>query len=161
MPSRALTVALAAGVLLVAVVAVDASMNRVYHLEAKLEGRWIRVVSSDMDWTRGGEPSLVAFDLNATDKVDFRVVAENGYPWALSEPVEVAAMNVALHSGTLEAPAFGHGETAFTLDASRILSQPAFGGGERPGERFWHPSFTLRVGDDVYYGGAAFREVAR
>ena len=164
MPSRALWVALAAGVLLVAVVAADASMNRVYHLEAKLEGNWVKVASSQPEWGYGREPSLVAFPLNASDEVPIRVTAENGHPWPLGRDVDVLVSGQTVFSGRFDAPAFGTAQHGFLVNATR-LATPGHGFvPERAfpdGERIWTPSFVLHVGDDAYHGGLAFREVPR
>lgn len=164
MPSRALTVAVAAGVLLVATVAADASMNRTYRLEAHLDGRWIALASSPVDDLSRGMPSLVAFDLNASDEVPFRVVAENGYPWRLSTSYDLMVGGVSLHRGALDAPAFQEAKQEFAVPARSLMTQAGGYPLEKPGgaaDRLWSPSITLEVAGEVLYGSVAFREVAR
>ena len=160
MPSRALAVAVGAAVLLVAVVAVDAAVNRTYHLEAYLDGRWVKLGSHPSAYDVA-MPSYVAFDLNASDVVPFRVSAENGYPWGLSKDVEVSAQGVLLHTGTLTAEARGTGAATFDVPASRLLSHAGPERGGPPGEPLWTWWLSVRVGVESFQGHLGVREVER
>lgn len=165
MPSRALTIAIASGVLLVAVVAADVAMNRKYHLEAFLDGRWIIVGTYPYDIAYGrGIPSMVAFDVNASDEIPMRLRIDNGYPIAFSETFEVTTFGEQLAAGTLTAAGRGTGSAEFTVVASRLFSA----GGERiPTDKadgvsaVWHPYFSVRVGGEYFEGSLALREVGR
>lgn len=165
MASRALTVAAAAGVLLVAVVAVDASMNRVFHLEAQLGGNWVKVATYPYQHgSRYYEPSLAAFDLNASEQVPFRVRVENGYPWTVSEDVEVTMDGRPVHQGRLEADRFTDGVAPFAIPAQDLLRGGGAGGrpvADPPEAPASIPHFWVRVGAVQLGGSLAFREVAR
>ena len=164
MPSRALSVAIGASVLLVAVVAVDASMNRVYHVEAFLEGRWIQVAThpvTDETYARG-YPSFVTFDVNASDDVRVRLRVDNGYPWAFEERFDVLVNGEYLFDGTLTAAARSEGVAETTVKGSKL-----FGAGyeTRPvpngsgGQPVWMPTFDANVGGERFGGIVYLREV--
>lgn len=165
MVTKALTVATAAGLLLVTVVAADATMNREYHLEARLDGNWVKVASFPDPYLRGAEPSFVAFDLNASDRIPFRVSAHNGYPWSLQEEATVTVSGVRVFQGTLAAPPFGDVQIGFDIAAADLMRErlghpvEGFDGtGAGPG---WGSSFMVQVGGETLHGRLAFREVAR
>lgn len=165
MPSRALTVAVAAGALLVVVVAADASMNRDYKLEAYLDGRWILVAADPADsrLTRG-IPSFVPLALNASDEVRFRMSAHNGYPWALSREYDLVVGGVDVQRGTLDAGAFQDDVEEVAVPAATLMTQGAGYPAEKPAagqERFWSPQIILQVGERTLYGTLSFREVPR
>lgn len=166
MPTRALTVAVAASVLLVALVAADAAMNRAYHLEARLGGEWVRVASLPEARLREAPAiSLFPFDLNASDTVTFRIRAHNGHPWPMQSFAEVTISGRHAFSGLLEAGAFQDAEVTFDVPAAQLMEDGVAWGPERaaPGAqgRPWHPSLVLRVGGDLAHASLAIREVAR
>jgi hypothetical protein len=155
---------MAAGALLVAVVAADATMNRTYKLEAYLDGRWILVASTPEDVMTREFPSLVPLPLNASDDVSFRLSAHNGYPWSLSKDFDLTVGGVSVQRGALDASSFQDDREEFTVPASALMTQGAGFPAEKPppgNERFWSPQILLEVDGETLYGSVAFREVAR
>jgi hypothetical protein len=166
MPSRALTVAIVASVLLVVVVAADATMNRVYHAEVFLDGRWIKVATYpwQFDPYSRGIPSYVAFEVNASDDVPVRVRIDNGYPWAFSERFEVLSGGRVLFEGTLTAAARSEGVAETTVKAEQLFRhgyEPLPAKDTPPVDQIWNPHLEVRVGDEIFGGSFALREVPR
>lgn len=163
MASRALAVAVTAAVLLVVVVAADASMNRYVHLEAHVEGRWIKVATEPPEHMGRAVPGYVAFDLNASDVVPMRLRVENGHPWGFSEPAEVSLGSRLVHAGTLAAGARSEGVLEFNVNASQLLASDPRGPvpHEPDAQAYAHPWFEVRVGERWFGGALAFREVSR
>lgn len=163
MASRALAVAVTAAVLLVVVVAADVSMNRFIHLEAHVDGRWVKVASHPPDYLGRAVPGYVPFDLNASDSVQMRLRVVNGHPWAFAEQAEVSLAGRLVHSGTLSAGARSEGTMEFSVNGTQVLSPPFSDPGYRgPGEAGTAlPWFDVHVGGDYFSGAIAFREVPR
>lgn len=167
MATRALAIAVAAGVLLVTLVIADASMNRTYHLEAQVRGEWVTLASYPFHHRDGGpyyEPvrGQARGEFNASDVVPMRLRVENGHPWGASESFVVNVLGARVHRGTLDAPARGEGEAAFDVSVATMLEQgPGRPYGE-PGEdrlRFVHVSVEV---EGHHFGGEfTFREASR
>lgn len=163
MASRALPVAVAAGALLVVVIVADASMNRTYHLEAQVEGRWVGIATLPQRFDRYAAPSLVPFELNASDALPMRLRLDNGYPWPASKAYEVTVQGRALHDDVVAAPALGEGISQFELTGESLF-RTAYGDPRAPapaGPREHVVYFTLAVGGEMAGGEMAFREVSR
>lgn len=149
--SRGLMVALAATVLLILVVGVDASMVRTVEFEVEDGDGWATIGSA------GDEvpPRLdrVVVEKNSTDEVAFRLTVDNGYAWAYEEAFVAYTMGSQVASGTLTAEARAQGEATFQVPVASLLSP------EQPSRE--DPVVTLEatVGDDWIHGAFTLQEV--
>lgn len=152
--SAPLVVAAVSAVLLVAVLAVDASMDRSYALEVRGEDGWRSFAHHTDAYPRGGMfggPVVVSDN----SSVEFRIRVDNGMPWAMSETYDVSVYGRHVADGAIEAPARGTGVSGFTLDVQNLTEQsrgPEFGAG---GETLW---FEVRVGDEYLTGEVIIQE---
>lgn len=162
-----LTVATVSAVLLVAVLAVDATMNRTYKLQVQATDGWKTFAESPTGEYEYARPyaSYAPQTIANNSSVTFRVFAENGYPWALDKPYEVFYQGSLVASGTIEAPARGSGTAEFTLDVERLVA-PYYGAQkpipDRPGISTDIVFLELRIAgeDDSIAGEVYLQEVS-
>ncbi len=151
--SSSLTVAVVAGILLVVVVGVDASMTRTLELDVETEeGFSLIATSAEEAAPRGLAPVVEA---NRTDEVGFRLSVDNGYAWAYDEEFSVYTGGERIASGTLEAPRSSMGETFFEVSAETFLA--ATGPRDEPGQT--HASVEVDLEGTWLWGSFILREV--
>lgn len=125
-----LVVAIVASVLLVATIAVDATVNRVIRVEVQDDGEWVGVYEEgapQRDPYAYAKPlgpfgKGVRVDPNGT--ISLRLVIENAYPWGYDKTYRVVVEGSVVHEGRVSAPASGDATSEFSLDARRFFSGP-------------------------------------
>lgn len=155
--SPGLTVALAAGVLLVAVVAVDAAVTRTVALQVEADDGWHTLATTDSERPpslRPGDGPLV--ERNRSDDVTFRLTVDNEVPWAYEERFSVSSHGPQVASGTLAAEARSTGQGAFTVPVEELARDQ----GPRAEDRLF-VYLEAEVGGERLSGGFEIREVSR
>lgn len=158
-----LAIAAVAAALLVASIAVDASMNRYVELDVQDDGAFVRVATSE-PYTTQARPQPygeIVVDAGPNDTVTMRVRVDNGYAWGFSETYRAYVNGREVASGTLTAPARGEGEATFTFAAS--VAWQDFGPRRQPGEtspRTVYPSVEVRAGSEAVYASLTLREAS-
>lgn len=154
--SPGLWVAMVAGVLLLVVVAADATITRSVTLSVETdEGDWHEIATTkDNLYDRpGGE---VVLERNRSDEVTLRVAVDNEPPWAYEEDYVLRSSGRDLASGTLAAEGRSTAADTVTVTVDELLH-------ESPSTRGGH-QFTdvqLSIGTDHLYGGLSIQEVPR
>lgn len=155
--SPGLMVALAAGVLLVAVVAADAAVTRTVALEVEADDGWHTLATTDSERPPSLRPGDgVLLERNRSDDVTFRLTVDNEVPWAYEERFTVTSHGPQVASGTLAAEARGTGEAAFTVPVEELARDQ----GPRPEDR-WFVHLDADVDGERLSGGFEIREVSR
>lgn len=152
-----LAVAAVSAVLLVAVLAVDAGMNRTFSLDVRGVDGWVTVATSDEG---RGYPravhSLAPVTVADNGSVEFRLRVDNGYPWTFSGTYDAHAYGEPVAQGEVSAGARSAGTATFTVDLASLTQDHL---GPRPA-REPHDRVYLEVlvDEDVVGGEVAVRE---
>jgi hypothetical protein len=154
--STGLWVALAAGALLVGVVAVDASVTRTVALEVRDdEGDWQQLASTERDESPHRPGPEIVLDRNRTDELQLRITVDNEPPWSYEADYRVQANGATVASGTLTAEGGATGQTTVAALVADVLD-----GRGPPGEDRHFVSTEATVGTQTLHGGLAVEEVA-
>lgn len=154
--SPGLWIAMAAGALLIVVVAADATITRSVTLEVETdEGDWHQIATTKDDrYNRpGGE---LVLERNRSDEVTLRVAVDNEPPWAYEEDYVLRSSGRDLASGTLAAEGRSTAEDTVTVTVSQLLHDAPH---TRGGHQF--TDVQLSIGTDHLYGGLSIQEVPR
>ena len=125
--SKALVVAIVAGLGLVATISLDATMGRVISVDVKDGSAW-RTVAEQGDVGNGGRsfaepfPAGGGVPVERNGSIDMRLRVDNGYFWSYDEHYVVRYGGLILAEGDLRAPARGTGESAFSVPAARFFA---------------------------------------
>lgn len=149
-------VAAVSGLLLVVVLAVDASMNRTYALDVEGTDGW-RTFATDAQvsyprFDYGGS----AVDVADNTSVTFRVRADNGFPWELSKTFTVTSYGVRVAEGVISAPARGEGVAEFSLNVSDLAGSPPYP--KQDASNYENVYLELHVGNEIVGGTVNIRE---
>lgn len=155
--TRSLWIALIAAVLLVAVVSVDAAVNRTVSLDVQdQDGQWRTIATSletDAFYPRpGGE---IVVEANRTDELDFRLTVDNEPPWGFAEDYSVRGNGRIVASGSITADGGGTGEARFSVPADDLLQERAPKGLPRTS----FASVEVQLGDTFLYGSFQIDEI--
>lgn len=154
-------IAIVAGVLLVAVVAIDVAFHASISLEVDTslgedEEAWETIATLPTQWTSIA-PHGIVIETNRSQEVPMRIVIDNERPLAFEETYELRAEGRRLAQGTLQAPSLGTAEETLQVPASDLL-------GERP-QQDRSPrvgvGLELIVGDDSAFAWVEIVEVSR
>lgn len=154
--SPGLWVALAAGALLLVVVAADATITRTVTLSVQDDdGDWHQLAATTDDiYNRpGGE---VVLERNRSDEVTLRVAVDNEPPWAYEEDYVLRSSGRNLASGTLAAEGRSTAADTLTVPVDQLLHEAPQ---TRGGQQF--TDVQLSIGTDHLYSGLSIQEVAR
>lgn len=155
-----LAVAAVAGILLVVVLGVDASMNRTYRLEVQAVDGWKTVAEGPVGGEHYGRAiySLAPVTVADNTSVTFRVTVDNGYAWGFSEPYEVLSQGRVVAAGVVEAPARGAGAEQFTLNAAQVREPGGYGPERATGGELLF--LELRIDGEYLYGETVIQEAS-
>lgn len=126
MASRPLIVATVAGVLLVALLVADATMNRALFLDVRDGEGWRQIASDGYHESDARAHPVGARVVDANDTVEMRLRVDNTYAWAYEDTYRAYANGVEIASGIIQAPARGQGEAVFSF-AARAAADEAGG----------------------------------
>lgn len=164
---QALHVAIAAGVLLVAVVAVDVAFNTSIRLDVQtgmenqtgVDAEGWETIASLPGQQYSFAPHGVVVETNRSEDVSFRLVIDNDRPIGFEESYEVRTGGQRVARGTLAAERMSTVEERFTIPASQLLGEQPSGGPEDP--RRSGVGLELVVGEDGVHAWVELMEVAR
>lgn len=163
MASKPLIVAVVAMGLLVVSVGFEVLFHRSYAIDVQTPDGWITIGGTGSDpygLSRPAETSGGAIvEVARNDTITFRLRADNGYPWSLSEPYDVRVGGVIVAEGTIAADARSEGESTFTLRAALFLPRttetPV---PEKPGSTLGY--FDVQIGDAFVSASFQVQEVS-
>lgn len=154
-----LQVAIAAGVLLVALVGVDVVFNSTARLDVREGESWETVATIPEDRDRFAQPSPT-IEVNRSEEVTFRVVLDNDRPLGFDEPYSVRIQGQTVDEGRITVGGMASDETRFRVPAENLLGTgPAKAEPQPP--RSFGASVEFLVGDDTTFTHLEVQEVAR
>lgn len=118
----ALQVAVAAGVLLAVVVGADVALNRTVSLEVETGEGWRTVAQIPVDRSSFDDRGTLV-EVNRSEDVRFRVVADNQRLDAYEADYEVSQHGERIAQGQVSADRLGVGADAFTVAADTLLPE--------------------------------------
>lgn len=154
--TRSLWVAVAAAVLLVVVVSVDASVNRSFSLEVETDDGWRSLTTDGFSGPYPGFGADLVVEANRSDELTFRLSVDNEPPWGYEAPFRVTSHGRLIAQGTLSAAGGGQGEAAFRATVDELVGE---GPSPRDGRLFANLEIQLDDGATFVHGGFAVDEV--
>lgn len=122
----ALQVALAAGILLVAVVGADVALNRTVSLQVETDDGWQTLTQLPPE-RASYSPHGTLIEVNRSDDVTFRVQVDNQRLDAFEGSYEIRQHGERIARGQVTADRLGVGTDAFTVTADTLMPDPGDG----------------------------------
>jgi hypothetical protein len=156
--TMALKIAIAAGVLLVAIVGLDVAFNATASLQMDEDGEWrtLAILPRGPDDYRGVD---TAIEVNRSETLAFRVVLDNRRPIGFDAAYRVSHAGTTLGSGQIAADAFGIAESTFGVPVDEMIGDRNPQGDNPP--RPMATSLDFSMNKETVYTHLELEEVPR